>query len=69
MEVVKPLLGCLEAWGGLGRRVLRNKGAMIGPLMGRHGMMMMMGVENPQSVKAPDIDAEFRVITPPMRSL
>ena len=23
----------------------------------------------PQSVKAPDIDAEFRVITPPMRSL
>jgi hypothetical protein len=25
--------------------------------------------EKPQSVKAPDIDAEFRVITPPMRSL
>jgi hypothetical protein len=23
----------------------------------------------PQTVKAPDVDAEFRVITPPMRSL
>jgi hypothetical protein len=30
--------------------------------------MMMSGVENPQSVKAPDIDAEFQHVTP-MRSL